>query len=593
MSGLWLQNLSFYCLQIAVVAGAGALLVKMLGIRIASARLLCWQSLMALCLVLPAIQPWLSSKTNSKIQITLGPALAADAAHGSHLPEIPVAQIILAMAVAGVAVRFGFLGLGFLRLRRYRRTATFVPGAFAALQQRLGVFADFQVSNDVSGPVTFGLLRPTILLPQDCLQDESIACHELIHVRRRDWLFAVIEECVLSLLWFHPALWWITAEIQLAREEAVDREVVAILKERSRYLDSLLSLAASRAGLDLVPASPFLRKRHLQKRVAALLKEVSMTKFRITTSLAAFSAFIAITAWLGVRSFPLEAAPQDNDSPNVVVHAGPIPLAHRAPVLYPKEAQDKGIVGTVVLELTIDNSGAVTDARVLSGPEELRGAALHSVLEWHYARDSQPPPHVEVSIDFNRMTEAAPGTLLAPPEELARLDRVKIVAPEPMQKKLAGVLTLHEGTHITQNLLNEVAAAVRDVDEHLRVSIYPNAAKNGSIILVSLEGAAANGAPKKIRVGGNVQAANIVNRVDPVYPPEAKQNHIQGLVRFTVIVGKDGTVQSITLVSSPDALLTKAAQDAVQQWVYRPTLLNGDPVEVVTTVDVNFTLSRD
>ena len=107
-----------------------------------------------------------------------------------------------------------------------------MPGAFEDLQRRLGVFADVQVSGDVSGPVTFGFLRPVILLPEGCLEDESIACHELVHVRRRDWLFTVIEECVLSVFWFHPAMWWMVAEIQLAREEAVDREVVGILNSR-------------------------------------------------------------------------------------------------------------------------------------------------------------------------------------------------------------------------------------------------------------------------------------------------------------------------------------------------------------------------
>ena len=99
-----------------------------------------------------------------------------------------------------------------------------------------------------------------------------------------------------------------------AREEAVDREVVSILNSREGYLESLLSLAALKAGLDLIPASPFLRKRHLQKRVAALLKEVSMSRFRLTSSLAAFAAVLTLTTWLGVRSFPLQAAPQETDS---------------------------------------------------------------------------------------------------------------------------------------------------------------------------------------------------------------------------------------------------------------------------------------
>jgi protein TonB len=92
-------------------------------------------------------------------------------------------------------------------------------------------------------------------------------------------------------------------------------------------------------------------------------------------------------------------------------------------------------------------------------------------------------------------------------------------------------------------------------------------------------------------VGGNVQAANLIRKVVPVYPPLAKQARIQGTVRFQAIIGKDGTIQNLQLVSG-HPLLVSAAQQAVSQWVYRPTLLNGDPVEVVTTIDVNFTLSQ-
>lgn len=97
--------------------------------------------------------------------------------------------------------------------------------------------------------------------------------------------------------------------------------------------------------------------------------------------------------------------------------------------------------------------------------------------------------------------------------------------------------------------------------------------------------------PQRIRVGGNVQAANLVRKVTPVYPPLAKQARIQGTVRFTAIIGKDGTIQNLQLVTG-HPLLVAAAQDAVRQWVYKPTLLNGEPVEVVTQIDVNFTLSQ-
>jgi len=491
---------------------------------------------------------------------------------------------------AGAAVRFGILGLGLLRLQRYRRNSTFVPGAFDDLQRRLGVFADVQVSAEVTGPVTFGFLRPVILLPEACLDDASIACHELVHVRRHDWLFTVIEECILSLFWFHPAMWWMIAEIQLAREEAVDREVVAILNSRDQYLESLLALAASRAGFDLAPASPFLRKRHLQKRVAALLKEVSMSKFRLTSSLAAFAAVLTLTAWLSVRSFPLQAAAQENDSSNITVHPGPLPLLHRAAVQYPKNALAKHIEGTVVLELTLSETGTVTDARVLSGPEELRGAALESILEWHYSSEGQLK--TQASIDFKVPTaEAMPGTLMAPPEDQAKLDRLFIQAPDAIKQKLEGHLPLREGDRITQSALNDLATALKDVDEHLRVTIHPNADKTGSMMFITLYSAGPGESPKRIRVGGNAEQANLVQKVQPIYPPDAKANRIQGLVRFSVVIGKDGRVQNLTLVSG-DPVLAQAAKDAVQQWVYKPTLLNGDPVEVMTQVDVNFTLSQ-
>ena len=98
-------------------------------------------------------------------------------------------------------------------------------------------------------------------------------------------------------------------------------------------------------------------------------------------------------------------------------------------------------------------------------------------------------------------------------------------------------------------------------------------------------------APQRIRVGGNVQQANLIRRITPQYPPLAKSARIQGTVRFTAVIGKDGTIQNLQLITG-HPLLVQAAQDAVKQWLYKPTLLNGEPVEVVTTIDVNFTLSQ-
>ncbi|MGB7762148.1 MAG: energy transducer TonB [Bryobacteraceae bacterium] len=95
--------------------------------------------------------------------------------------------------------------------------------------------------------------------------------------------------------------------------------------------------------------------------------------------------------------------------------------------------------------------------------------------------------------------------------------------------------------------------------------------------------------PQRIRVGGNVQAANLITQIKPVYPPLAKQARIQGTVELSAIIGKDGRVQDLKVVRG-HPLLVQSALEAVKNWIYRPTMLNGEPVEVSTTIDVNFTL---
>jgi protein TonB len=96
--------------------------------------------------------------------------------------------------------------------------------------------------------------------------------------------------------------------------------------------------------------------------------------------------------------------------------------------------------------------------------------------------------------------------------------------------------------------------------------------------------------PKRIRVGGQVQQARLINQPHPVYPPLARQARIQGTVRLQAIIAKDGSIVELQVISG-HPLLVQAALDAVRQWRYQPTLLNGEPVEVVTTIDVVFTLS--
>jgi len=97
-------------------------------------------------------------------------------------------------------------------------------------------------------------------------------------------------------------------------------------------------------------------------------------------------------------------------------------------------------------------------------------------------------------------------------------------------------------------------------------------------------------APQQIRVETNLQAANLIKKVVPIYPGLAKAAGIEGIVKFTAVIGKDGKIENLQVISGPKPLV-EAASDAVKRWVYRPTLLNGQPVEVITQISVNFTIS--
>jgi protein TonB len=99
------------------------------------------------------------------------------------------------------------------------------------------------------------------------------------------------------------------------------------------------------------------------------------------------------------------------------------------------------------------------------------------------------------------------------------------------------------------------------------------------------------GKPARIRLGGDVQAPRLLNKVQPVYPVAAKAAGVQGSVILHAIVGMEGNPLSLRVVNTQvDPELARAAVEAVSKWRYSPTLLNGNPIEVDTTVMVNFKL---
>ncbi len=118
--------------------------------------------------------------------------------------------------------------------------------------------------------------------------------------------------------------------------------------------------------------------------------------------------------------------------------------------------------------------------------------------------------------------------------------------------------------------------------------------QTGSIkesITVSDKVSADPSAPQRLRVGGNMQAAKLISKAKPVYPMDCKAEGVQGTVMLRAVISKEGSILSLEPINQlVDKRLVQNAIDAVRQWKYSPTLLNGQPVEIVTEIEVNYTL---
>jgi len=357
-----------------------------------------------------------------------------------------------------------------------------------------------------------------------------------------------------------------------------------------------------------------------------------MSKARLVSALVAGLCILAAAAWVVTGAFPLAAAPQVvTDGPGVSVDVGGAALLHRNPVNYPAGARAQGVSGMVVVQVSLDSTGSVNDMHVVSGPDELRRAALESIVQWHFTRDSAGKTR-QVSVNFQAppATQVVEGVLGEVPAQPRTVRNITVAGvPDAVRNDLMAAVPVHAGDSMPlSEVSRKVTTAVKQFDEHLAVATIPSTTDDGVDIRISAPGSSpgvVGGVPggatrgvlggilssrpdaeasvippppppqtnpdgtqvQRIRVGGNVQAAKMVQQAAPVYPPLAAQARISGVVKLNVVISTTGAVKEISVVSG-HPLLVQSALDAVRLWVYMPTLLNGVPVEVATQVDVPF-----
>lgn len=323
---LWFSNLLFWSIQVGLLVLPGALLPRLFRIGEPRVLLAYWRLLLAVSFALPFLQPWRRPPSVGAILVVPErtdvplPPLSTSPVPRWHLPNAElIAQFLGVVILLGVVVRFVFLVVGLSKLRRLRQSSSGLASsseAAAALHEMrslLKASAEFRLSAHVDSPVTFGFASPVILLPErfaslDPRFQSAIACHELLHVRRRDWAHHLGEECLRAIFWFHPAIVWLISRVRLAREQVVDREVLRLTRARKPYLEALLEFAGVRPRA-AIPAPPFLAERQLVERVALMLKEVRMSRRRSIVSLGVMSCCLLVVAALSARTFPLTRAP--------------------------------------------------------------------------------------------------------------------------------------------------------------------------------------------------------------------------------------------------------------------------------------------
>ena len=327
MTELLAHNVAAHWAQAAGVAGAAWLAAAVLRLREPGFLLRYWQGVLVLLLLTPWLQPW---RPVSAIPAGGGspPAGLEPAAAGVQLPAAgSVAALpadgwsldpwtwVLGLAAAGAVVRLAWLGAGLARLGRLARAAHRVapPEPAREFLARFGVSAAFVQPPDVGMPCSFGLFRPIVMLPVGFHRLEpafqrAIVCHELVHVGRRDFAAAVLEEVAAALLWFHPWVWLIRRRVRLHREQVVDAAVVRCTGDRRAYVRCLVALAGHPRALG--PAAPMARSTELRARTDALFdKEGTMSKRRSAVFATGLCAALGATVWTAAATVPLRAAP--------------------------------------------------------------------------------------------------------------------------------------------------------------------------------------------------------------------------------------------------------------------------------------------
>lgn len=401
--------------QLLVIISVAAIAEALARVTDPRLRLMYWRGVALACLALPFSAIVGPEAFGSGVTFLVASVRGAESAPVRTV--LPAAgKVVWPLLCAGALARLGWLCAGAVRLRQLRqrsRAANLTPD-LEAIRADVAPRAEFRVSYELAQPAGFGLRHPIVLLPEgffamDPKAQRTVACHELLHVARRDWSWIVVEEVARALFWFHPAVWWLVDRIQESREQLVDRLVIARIPSKRAYMTALLAFADG--GRPAALATAFLRGRHLRSRLRKLVKESVMSRSRFVWTAVVLVCVIGGAMAGTVVALPLgwpigEAAAHTQDvvdgkDPGVTL---PKVVSEVKPQYTPEAMQAK-IEGTVVMNAVVRTDGTPGDITITKSLDTRYGLdkqAVAALSQWRFEpglKDGKPVP-VRVTVEM-------------------------------------------------------------------------------------------------------------------------------------------------------------------------------------------------
>ena len=314
-----------------------------------------------------------------------------------------LSSVIVFIWLAGMVARLGWLLVGLVALRRLRRKSNVSSATRDPRLMSGGHSPDVPIRwhPDVTHPVSFGLIRPLILLPSyvrtlPIEYQAAIVHHERLHVARRDWPWHIAEEVLVAVWWFHPAIWWVVDRIRLSREQTIDELVVTHTRNRRGYMKTLLRLADETRPA--VVTSSFGGRRHFLSRMRALSSHTEWQPRRVLGAKLALG-FVLIASVSAACTLTVQDRiyGPDEDSIN-------LPTATTSPSpQYSAAALEVGLEGVVRLTGVVRPDGTVSDIQIVESldPEYgLDDQARATLTMWRFEPGTRNGTPVPVQVDF-------------------------------------------------------------------------------------------------------------------------------------------------------------------------------------------------